>query len=104
MAVAVAGAREAPVRLLAKHVEALGGAPQATVWRHDYRTSAVQAAYVNGVAIHVLDFEPMWLPPTHAVLPVLSVAQALAEANGHDGRHVIVAVARGMELQVRIRL
>ena len=103
VAVAVAGAHEAPVRLLAKHVEALGGAPQATVWRHGYRTSSVQAAYVNGVAIHVLDFEPMWLPPTHAVSPVLPVALALAEANGHGGRDVILAVARGMELQGRIQ-
>jgi aconitate decarboxylase len=103
VAVAVAGARETPVQLLAKHVESLGGAPQATVWRHGYRTSSVQAAYVNGVATHVLDFEPMWLPPTHAVSPVLPVALALAEANGHDGTEVIVAVARGMELQGRIQ-
>lgn len=103
LAVAVAGAREMPVALLAKHVASLGGAPQATVWRHGYKTSTVQAAYVNGVAVHVLDFEPMWLPPTHAVSPVLPVALALAEANGHDGREVIVAVARGMELQGRIQ-
>lgn len=103
IAVAVAGAHETQAVLLASHVKSLGGAPQATVWRHGYRTSTVQAAYVNGVAIHVLDFEPMWLPPTHAVSPVLPVALALAEANGNDGREVIAAVARGMELQGRIQ-
>lgn len=59
IAVAVAGARERPVALLAQHLRALGGTPQASVWGHGYRTSTVQAAYVNGVATHVLDFEPM---------------------------------------------
>src|SRR5690349_8683064 len=71
IAVAVAGSRQESAQLLARHVERLGGAAQATVWRQGYRTSTVQAAYVNGVAVHVLDFEPMWLPPTHAVSPVL---------------------------------
>jgi 2-methylcitrate dehydratase PrpD len=103
IAVAVAGAREEPVALLAGHVESLGGTPQATVWRYGYKTSTVQAAYVNGVAVHVLDFEPMWLPPTHSVSPVLPVALALAEANGHGGREIIAAVATGMELQGRIQ-
>jgi aconitate decarboxylase len=103
VAVAVAGAREEPPALLARHVRALGGAEQASVWRHGYRTSTVQAAYVNGVSTHVLDFEPMWLPPTHSVSPVLPVAMALAEANGFTGREIIAAVAKGMELQGRIQ-
>jgi aconitate decarboxylase len=103
IAVAVAGARERPVALLAQHVKDLGGAPQATVWQHGCKTSTVQAAYVNGVAAHVLDFEPMWLPPTHAVSPVLPVAMALAEAGICGGRDVIAAIARGMELQGRIQ-
>ena len=103
IAVAVAGARERPAVLLADHMKSLGGARQANVWGHGYKTSTVQAAYVNGVATHVLDFEPMWLPPTHAVSPVLPVALALAEAHRHNGRDVITAVARGMELQGRMQ-
>jgi aconitate decarboxylase len=103
IAVGVAGAREKPVVLLAQHMKDLGGAPQSTVWQHGFKTSGVQAAYVNGVAVHVLDFEPMWLPPTHAVSPVLPVAMALAEIGTHGGRDVIAAIARGMELQGRIQ-
>jgi aconitate decarboxylase len=103
IAVAVAGSHEAPVTVNAEHVRSLGGAPQSTVWRHGFKTSTVQASYVNGVAIHVLDFEPMWLPPTHSVSPVLPVAMALAEARGRDGRDIIAAIARGMELQGRIQ-
>ena len=103
IAVAVAGAHETPIALLARHVKNLGGAPEANVWRHDFKTSTVQAAYVNGAAVHVLDFEPMWLPPTHSVSPVLPVALALAQSRGHSGRELITAVARGMELQGRIQ-
>lgn len=104
IAVAVAGCREAPVRILAAHLRALGGAPQASAWGHGFQTSVVNAAYLNGVAIHVLDFEPMWLPPTHAVSPAVPVAFALAEARGLAGREVIAATAKGMEVQVRLQL
>ena len=103
IAVAVAGAGEPPVKLLAAHVKAQGGAPQSTVWGYGFRTSTVQAAYVNGVATHVLDFEPMWLPPTHAVSPTLPVGMALAEARRRGGREVTAAIAKGMEIQGRIQ-
>lgn len=104
IAVAVAGAQEPPVRLLVAHVKEQGGTKQSSVWGHGFRTSTVQAAYVNGVATHVLDFEPMWLPPTHAVSPTLPVAIALAEARGQGGREAIAAIAKGMEIQGRIQL
>lgn len=103
IAVAVAGAGQPPVRLLAKHVKSLGGARQASLWGYGFKSSTVHAAYVNGVATHVLDFEPMWLPPTHAVSPVLPVALALAESDGHAGSEAIAAVAKGIEIQGRIQ-
>jgi aconitate decarboxylase len=103
IAVAVAGAHEKPVELLAAQMKRFGGASQSSVWGYGYKTSTVQAAFVNGVATHVLDYEPMWSPPTHAVSPVLPVAIALAEADGHSGRDVIAAVATGMELQGRLQ-
>ena len=104
IAVAVAGTvHEAPPRLLAAHLKSLGGKPQATAWGFGFKTSPVHAAYVNGVSTHVLDFEPMWLPPTHSVSPTVPVAFALAEATGANGREIITAVAKGMEVQGRIQ-
>lgn len=103
VAVAAAGCREEPVMLLGAHVKSLGGKPQATLWGHGFRSSPVHAAYVNGVATHVLDFEPMWLPPTHSVSPTVPVAFALAEARGLGGREIVAAVAKGMEIQGRIQ-
>jgi aconitate decarboxylase len=104
IAVALAGTvHEVPPRLVAAHLKSLGGTPQATVWGFGFKTSPVHAAYVNGVSTHVLDFEPMWLPPTHAVSPTVPVAVALAEATGANGSEIIAAVAKGMEVQGRIQ-
>ncbi|MDH5343809.1 MAG: MmgE/PrpD family protein [Betaproteobacteria bacterium] len=103
VAVALAGSREPPVTLMTAHLRALGGRPQATVWGTRTRLSLVQAAYVNSVATHVLDFEPMWSPPTHAVSPTVPVAFALAESLGLSGIQVIVAVAKGLEIQGRLQ-
>ena len=104
VAVAVAGSDQAPITLMAQHVRDLGARPVSSVWCGGFRASPVQAAYVNGMAVHVLDFEPMWSPPTHAVSPTLPVAFALAEARGSEGREVIAAVAKGMEVQSRLLL
>ena len=104
VAVAIAGCDQAPVKLMAKHVRNLGGKRVSSVWGLGFRSSPVQAAYVNGMAVHVLDFEPMWSPPTHSVSPTVPVAFALAEARGGHGRDIIAAVAKGMEIQSRLLL
>jgi 2-methylcitrate dehydratase PrpD len=103
VAVALAGGGERPVKILTEHLLEMGGAQQASVWGTDVRLSVVQAAYVNSVATHVLDFEPMWSPPTHSVSPTVPVAFALAEGHGHTGRQIIAAVAKGLEIQGRLQ-
>jgi len=103
VAVALAGSREPPVTIMTAHLRALGGLPQASIWGTSTRLSLVQSAYVNSVATHVLDFEPMWSPPTHAVSPTVPVAFALAESRGLTGMQVIVAVAKGLEIQGRLQ-
>ncbi|MEW6300341.1 MAG: MmgE/PrpD family protein [Thermodesulfobacteriota bacterium] len=104
IAVAVAGATEAGLRIVAEHVRSLGGIPTATVLGHGFKTSPVSAAYVNGISMHVLDYEPMWSPPTHATSPTLPVILALAETAAVTGREVITAFVQACELQGRLRL
>src|SRR5262245_54098708 len=103
LAVAVAGAGEEPVKIAAAHVADYGGKPQSTVWGYGFRTSPVHAALLNGMSTHVLDFEPMWSPPTHSVSSTVPVAFALAEARGATGRQVLTAVAKGVEIQGRMQ-
>ena len=103
IAVALAGCREQPVAIGAAHAKSLGGAPQASIWGSRFKASVVQAVNINAMATHVLDFEPMWSPPTHAVSPTVPVAFALAELHGATGQQIITAVAKGLEIQGRLQ-
>lgn len=102
LAVGIAGCKQRPVAILAEHARSLGADSAATVWGQEFRTSALSAAFVNAAAVHVLDYEPMSSPSTHAVSPVLPVALAIAEVERLDGRAIITACAKGFEMQHRL--
>jgi len=104
MGVMLAGSREEPPRIVAEYAQELGGAPRCTAFGFGFRTSPTLAAFINGVSAHVLDYEPMWYPPTHALSPTLPPILALAEARGLCGRDVITALAVGFEAQGRLLL
>jgi 2-methylcitrate dehydratase PrpD len=104
LAVAVAGSREPAVRIIAAHLRALGGSSQATAIGQGFQTSLTSAAYINGAAMHVLDYEPMWLPPNHATSTTLPAVLALGEHLGANGRDLIIALVRGVEAQGRLRV
>ncbi len=102
VAVAIAGTAEDAPKIYAAHTRDTGGRAESTLWGFGCKVPASAAAYANAVSMHVLDFEPMSSPPTHAVSPVVPVALALAEAQGGNGREVIAACAKGFEIQGRI--
>jgi aconitate decarboxylase len=106
--VAVAGARlEQAPRILAAHfadpLMGTGGGSAASLLGLNARLGTVPAALVNGAAMHVLDFEPMWLPATHALSPALAAALALGEALGSSGAKILAAMVLGIEIQGRLR-
>jgi 2-methylcitrate dehydratase PrpD len=104
IAVAVAGSVEDAPKIVAAHVRDMGCREEASVWSFGYKTSPAQAAYANAVSMHVLDFEPMSNPPTHAVSPTLPVALALGEMLKAPGREIVTACAKGIEMQGRVLL
>ena len=71
---------------------------------HGFKTSPPMAAFINGVAGHVLDYEVMWHPATHATSPTLPGILALAESRGASGKDIITALITGFEVQGRIRV
>src|SRR5690242_16465346 len=73
LSVAIAGCQQKPVTILSDYMHSLGSTPVASVWGHGFKTSMTSAAFVNAAAVHVLDYEPMSSPSTHAVSPVLPV-------------------------------
>jgi aconitate decarboxylase len=102
IAVAVAGSGEEAPRLIAEHARDQRCGEQSTVWSFGFKTSPVQAAFANAASMHVLDFEPMSSPPTHAVSPTVPAALALGEALGASGREIVTACAKGFEMQGRV--
>jgi 2-methylcitrate dehydratase PrpD len=82
VAVAVAGARieEAP-KILADYLRGQGSKPDCSALGFGFRLAAVPAALLNATSMHVLDFEPMWMPATHALSPALAPALMSSRAS-----------------------
>lgn len=80
-----------------------GGVQEATAIGLPQRVPASQAAFVNGVLGHSLDFDDTHLPsvlhPSSAVVPA---ALAAAQAFGATGAQVVPAIAVGLEVTVRL--
>ncbi len=103
IAIAIAGTEEEAIQILAAYHKEQGGRPQATAIGNGFRLNTVSAAALNGAAMHVLDFEPMWSPANHALSTTLAGVLVLAEARGTTGREVLTALVKGVEMQGWIR-
>lgn len=85
------------------HVTSQGGTPQAVALGIGVLVPATQAALVNGVLAHSLDFDDTHLPsilhPSATVIPAALAAAQLADATG---RELMRAIAVGLEVCVRL--
>jgi 2-methylcitrate dehydratase PrpD len=80
-----------------------GGREEATAVGAAVRLPAAQAAFVNGVLAHSLDYDDTHLPSIlHPSASVVPAALAAGEAHGRSGRDVLVAAAVGIEVAVRL--
>ena len=104
LAVTLAGSQETAARIVADYAQEMGGSPQCSAFGQGFKTSPPMAAFVNGVAGHVLDYEVMWHPATHATSPTLPGILALAERQGANGKDIVTALITGFEVQGRIRV
>ncbi|KAJ7319920.1 hypothetical protein JRQ81_019431 [Phrynocephalus forsythii] len=78
-----------------------------SVWGHpDLRLPPLYTAFVNGVAVHSMDFDDTWHPTTHpsgAVLPaLLAISEAMPEGQKISGRDLLLAFNVGIEVQGRL--
>lgn len=103
LAIAIAGTEEDAIQILAAHYRERGSTPSATAIACGFKTDPISAAALNGAAMHVLDFEPMWSPANHALSTTLAAVLAIAEAKGASGREILTALVKGVEMQGWIR-
>ena len=81
-------------------VRELGGAPEASVIHHDWRTDVSRAAFANGVLIGAFECEP--LTGSHASGTVLPAALAVSQRERLDGAAFLTALAVGFEVSARL--
>jgi len=84
---------------------AMGGEPTCTVIGSRTRMPGVWAALVNGTYGHGLDFDDTHTESiVHVSASVVPAALAVCEESGSSGRDFLLAVALGMEANIRIGL
>jgi 2-methylcitrate dehydratase PrpD len=102
--VTIAARQEATFTILADALgHATSGVGDATVLPTRTRASAADAALLNGVAGHALDFDDVADAMTgHPSVVLVSTLLALAEAHGSTGREFLEAYVAGLEVSCAV--
>jgi 2-methylcitrate dehydratase PrpD len=86
-------------------ISEIGGKKEATTIGHAFQTSCVNAALVNGVMGHALEFDDVHEKSVmHPAAPVLPAILAVAEREEASGKDLIESVVAGYEVEIRIAL
>lgn len=104
LAVTLAGTRESGATAIAAELlEAGEDRGAATIIGLGQRTSALDAALINGVAAHALDYDDVCLPMSaHPSVVILPALLALAEKRNATGGQVLESFVAGYEAGARI--
>jgi 2-methylcitrate dehydratase PrpD len=99
LACMLAGSRESLADILCRYVAAESAAPAASVVGRGFRTSAANAALVNGAMAHALDYDDITqITKTHPTAVLLPAALAVAEETGASGREMLLGYMAGFEV------
>jgi 2-methylcitrate dehydratase PrpD len=100
---AVAGAASEAAGIALAAVAELANPAEATVLGSDRVLAAQWAAFLNGIAIHVEDFDDTHLATViHPAAPVVPAALAAAELADASGRELLEAAMVGIEVALRV--
>jgi 2-methylcitrate dehydratase PrpD len=103
LGLAIAGAAEPAARIVRAQAVMLGGEPQARALGTADRLRVTDAALINGIACHALDFDDTHVPTIlHPTTPLYAAGTALAEWRGARGVDLVAAHALGYELAARV--
>ena len=95
----LAGSQETLSDILSRHVAAESAAPIASVVGRGFRTSAANAALVNGAMAHALDYDDITqITKTHPTAVLLPAALAAAEESGVSGKDMLLGYMTGFEV------
>lgn len=98
----VAGSRE-PAPGLARAALADEPSGSCTVIGTSILASPATAAFLNGIALHALDFEVQGMPPAHGTSSILPGVLALSERYSVAPARAVLAFVVGWQVQQRVR-
>ena len=105
IAAMVSGAKLPPGRMAISYVKTLGGNREASVAGSKFVTSAVNAAFANGMLAHADETDDSHAPSlTHPGCGIVSAALAMAERGRCDGTAMLRAVALGYDISARLSM
>ena len=111
LATMLGGAKEESSRLLCRHYARLQSKAEAAVIGTRHRLATENAALVNGVEAHVLDYDDAQLTTlgsrplgqqTHPTSPVLAAVLALAQSRRATGAQLLASYIVGVEVACRL--
>lgn len=99
----IGGSRDESVSRMLAVIGVVAGAGQATVLGGNRKLDMAHAAFANGFASNVLDFDDMHVPTLiHPTGPVVAAALSVAEAQEDTGRALMDAILTGIEVELHI--
>ena len=100
---AYTGVGERSAQIMLQYGEAEGITGDCVIIGRDKKTSAANAALINGTESHAIDFDDIHdYLSLHLCSPVMPAALAAAEKTGADGRRLINAAVSGMQIMVAL--
>jgi len=100
LGVMLAGTVQPELRPLVAYARSTYGAGRATALALDFPVTAEAAAFTNGAAAHVLDFDDCGdAIGGHPTVPVLPAVLALAEETGAEAAEALAAYVVGVEVE-----
>jgi 2-methylcitrate dehydratase PrpD len=99
LGVALVGGLDEVGEIALKYVRDLGARSEATIWGTPVTTSMAEAAFVNGIFGHALDFDDVHANVHgHPSTTIVPAALSVGEAVGASGEALLAAYAIGLEV------
>lgn len=100
---ALVGTKYRQSRIVSDVVKKSGGLEQATLLRHGVKVPVMQAAFANGVAGHVAEFDDGHRNSiSHPGAVTVPTALAVAEAFHKTGKDLITGIVAGYDVMIRL--
>lgn len=102
LGVALAGSQEPCAKICAEIARQEDTKEETTVIGQGFKSSALQAAFVNGTAAHAMDFDHSFTLTGQPTAPIVPAIFSLGESLGASGRQVLEAYVAGFETTAKL--